>query len=53
MTWSLVALLPSVLPAGEPTPGTGAHGSSAPSAARTAASRLRLTPPTAVMLPPR
>jgi hypothetical protein len=49
----LVAKLPLRLPLVSPTPGWGAHGSSVPSAALTAASRVRLTPPTAVMLPPR
>src|SRR3954466_9890556 len=48
----LVAVLPSRLPEVGPTPGCGAHGSSAPLVV-TAASRLRLTPPTADRLPPR
>jgi hypothetical protein len=43
----------SELPAVEPTPGTGAQGSSAPFDADTAARLVRLVAPTAVMLPPR
>ena len=48
----LGSLLGSLLPAVDPTPGTGAHGSSAP-AADTAARLVRLVEPTAEMLPPR
>src|SRR5688500_6265701 len=49
----LVFVFPLRLPVTGPTPGTGAHGRRAPFAADTAASRLRLTPPTALRLPPR
>src|SRR3954447_7347417 len=49
----LVFVLPSRLPDVGPTPGCGAQGCRAPLAALTAASRLRLTPPTADRLPPR
>src|SRR5687768_2745265 len=48
-TSAITSLLPLVAAA----PGTGAHGSSAPLDADTAASRVRLTEPTADRLPPR
>src|SRR3954447_2704027 len=49
----LVPVLPSRLPDVGPTPGCGAQDCNAPVAALPAASRLRLTPPTADRLPPR